>query len=220
VRKTVHIFGMVFSRGFFAGMILLLICLCSCGAGKLIQEKEAVAVVKTEDMKRADSNSVKVTELNNNFQSHTEETKDTMVGGGKTEISLTETELQPVTDAAGEKQGRTFRVDNGDSHMSIEVDKKGGIKAKCDCDSIRVANRRLIKDSISNSQIIDSLMSRISITNHSEIKDSVATQKVVVEKKQGLAARIVEHAKNGLALFGLLCVVVIFIRHLINRYTA
>jgi hypothetical protein len=214
VRLTLKNIGLGLLLGLVAGLLTML---CSCSATKLIQDKQTVASSQVDTTKVTDSSKEKVTEQGSFSHFHTETDNDTTVGGGEVGISLTATDLKAVTDADGEKQGRTFTDKKGHASATVNVGKDGSVRFNCECDSLKVANRRLVKDSIDSHQLIESMMNRSVVVNHSEIKDSTNVQKVVLEKKQGLMGRIVDHIKTGLALLGLIYLVIIIARILKKR---
>lgn len=130
-----------------------------------------------------------------------------VVPGGETEIDLLPEEVEPVTDVAGKVTGRTFTKREGTMTATVTVDAKGGIKVKCKEDSLRLALFRYRMDSFSLVRQLDSVVSQIVFTDHSEIKDSVAVDKLseseVKVKGQGWLARTWNGVKT-------LCTVMVF----------
>jgi hypothetical protein len=165
--------------------------------------RQAHSSIKIEDSaKTAQSSSTASSDTFNHFHSEKEEVAG--LPGSESELTLSAVELQPVTDAEGNKQGRTFRKDNGRSHATVDVGKDGSVRFKCKEDSLLYVIKRMVKDSISVASVFAQALSSSSMVNHSEIKDSTLVQ--VVARENGPFTEVWNWGVRVFAVIGLISV--------------
>lgn len=134
----------------------------------------------------------------------TETEEHEAVPGGKAELELEQTDLQPVTDARGRQTGRTYVQRNGRAELRVAVDKKGKTTITCKADSLEREVKRYRKDSIWSSQAKDSMAMRIAVleTSHTTADSS----KVVVKQAQVWQK---SHTRGGWLVFWLVVIVTV-----------
>lgn len=139
-------------------LVLCCISLMSCGVSRHMEktvDTHTVTVADTTGKETA------VRDAATEYTSHTETDEVQTLGGDESEVVLTPTELQPVTDAAGNKAERLFRNQSGKVSAEITVAANGSVRFRCKEDSFKIVTQRLIKDSTYQRHVSDSLVSKL-----------------------------------------------------------
>ncbi|MCD6011644.1 MAG: hypothetical protein K0Q79_1506 [Flavipsychrobacter sp.] len=191
------------------GLTLLLVCiLLICGC-KTMRESQSTTIVHDVRKEKTDSLVKTDTQLVRQYshREHIQVIRDSVgtVPGEEVFVALDDVEVKPVTDAAGNVQGRTFTASKGHIHATVTVNRQGGIKIHCREDSLRMVVYRYRKDSISVAHTLDSIQTRNWWSISSNVSDSVAmhSHDVFRERKQSGIMRLWQTVKNVFAIIGL-----------------
>ncbi len=197
------------------GLTLLLVWLLlvwGCKTSKHVQHsmvKNEVRKEKTDSVVKTDTQHVSRQDMHR----HIRVEKDSVgaIPGEEVLMALEDVELKPVTDAAGDLQGRTFTASRGHVHATVTVNKDGGIRVRCREDSLRMVVFRYRADSISMVHSLDSIRSSSWLSSYVSVQDSsgISNTETTKEKehKQGWMVRVWQSVKNIFALVGLLWLV-------------
>lgn len=194
----------------FGLMLLLVVVLLLWGCGltrhvKSDMSKQVVNKTKTDSTAVADTQQVLHNEVNNIIRTSIDSVGT--VPGEEVNVALEALELKPVTDAAGNKQGRTFTADNGHIHATVTVSKQGSVNVRCKEDSFRLVLYRYRSDSISLVKTIDCLSIQHATGSHNYTADSagvnVRSEVIIKGAKRSWFGRIWQGAKNVFAVIGL-----------------
>ncbi len=197
------------------GLTLLLVWLLlvwGCKTSKHVEFSKVTSEVRTEktdSVAKTDTQHV----TRQDMHRHIRVEKDSVgaIPGEEVLMALEDVELKPVTDAAGDLQGRTFTASKGHVHAAVTVNKDGGIRISCREDSLRLVVFRYRADSISMVHSLDSIRSSSWLSSYVSAHDSIGISNkdvmIVRDKKNGWIVRVWQSVKNIFALVGLLWLV-------------
>lgn len=165
--------------------VILTVLLVTCSGCNLKQirayrqaEREAIAAF--DSLKKVSAQQTAREEARSQKSSKETEVREG-VKGDTVGITLDSTELKPVTDADGKKQGRKFRNENGKASVEVVVGKDGKVNIKCKHDSLMQVIRHYREDSVSITHRYDSLGNEYL---HRAVKrDTVQTTKTATTKE-------------------------------------
>lgn len=197
------------------GLTLLLVWLLlvwGCKTSKHVQHntvKSEVRKEKTDSLVKTDTQHVSRQDMHRHIR--VEKDSVGVIPGEEVVMALEDVELKPVTDAAGNLQGRTFTVSRGHVHTTVTVKKDGGVRISCREDSLRLVVFRYRADSISMVHSLDSIRSSSWLSSYVSAHDSIGISNthttIVGEQKKGWLVRTWQSVKNIFALVGLLWLV-------------
>lgn len=197
------------------GLTLLLVWLLlvwGCKTSKHVQFSTVTSELRTEktdSVAKTDTQHVSRQDMHR----HIRVEKDSVgaIPGEEVVMALEDVELKPVTDAAGDLQGRTFTASRGHVHATVTVNKNGGIRISCREDSLRLVVFRYRADSISMVHSLDSIRSSSWLSSYESANDSIGTSNTQTtierEQKKGWMVRVWQSVKNIFAVVGLLWLV-------------
>lgn len=199
---------------------ILLLCgillLGSCRAAKVVSDQQTtVAMAKDEKQeKKRDSSATNIKTSSVEQSGYNSVSTDTAVGISGNNIGLVLDNLHTDADTFIKKGNLTFHA---------YTDNKGARHLDCKEDSVTLVLRNFMMEEVYHNYRFDSLG-----TYYRHVMDSVATRDsvahlerhtVVKEKREGWMAVAFGYVRNCFAVFGLLCLIVLLIRHIIKSHT-
>lgn len=192
------------NAGVPVAILLLLGCalgFTACHTTKTITSKDAATVISHEDSTVAKQ---ETKTASNTEASATKETKDSaiVVPGNEVGLDLSNTEVEPVTDASGEKTDKTFRADKGSIHAEVTVKKDGSLNVRCKSDSLVLVIKGLQREIYYINQRFDSTVFGLTYKEKQSDTTTTTTTTVVKQEQSGWLLAMWEWVKGILAVIG------------------